>query len=170
MQDTRYADDGAARILQIMRDTFGGYFKGYHDGEPEAMTDDDFPALMVVSPRIDVQMGATGTDDITERVTIIVALNKMDDVGATNGDDLTAFKIRKLVIGQDPASTPGAIASYLPDTIMYALRSNITLNSGASNNSVSVEFDINQRGANVYTQEAYITVTIDRYAQVPSRT
>jgi hypothetical protein len=49
---------------------------------------------------------------------------------------------------------------------MYAIRKHITLNGGASSNSVKIEFDVNVRGQNTLTQEAYVTVTVNRQALI----
>ena len=62
MQDQQYYKDGVARVIELLKDTFGSYFKEYYDGEPENVPESMLPCIMVTSPRIDINGGATGTD------------------------------------------------------------------------------------------------------------
>lgn len=168
MDGTEYERDSARIVLDLLKDTFGSYFKEYFDGEPEDLTDMQLPCLAVGTPKIAVEMGATATDDITEQVIITLILNKKDDFGAKTSDNLTMFRARKLIMGQLPGDG-NTITEYAPNTILYTLRKYITLNGRSTNNRIDVEFDINRRGEDTWTQEAYITLTIDRQALVQTR-
>lgn len=167
MQDTpTYYQDGVARVLDVLKDTFGldGMIKQYFNGQPEEIPESLLPCIMVSETNGAIMADATGTDRIIETVLIIVAMNKKEDLGAPLDVDLTEFKLRKLVKGQDPTTK-----QYLPQTIMYALRKHITLNDAVLNSRISTDFDVNIRGQQTVTQEAYIELTIERRALVPTR-
>lgn len=164
MDNQAYFKDGAARVLSLLKDTFGSQFKQYYDGEPEGIPESYLPCIMVTTLRSVVRSGATGTDNVGEVIKITVAHNTKDDFGADDSQDLTDYKIRKVIMGQ---STDG---QYLPESILYALRTNITLDDAAIGNEIDIDFDVNQRGQETFTQEGYVTLTIERLALVPSRT
>ena len=164
MESNDYYKDGVARVLELLRDTFGDQFKAYFNGQPEEIPESMLPCIMVSETTGSIASGATGTDDILETIQIIIALNKKDDIGADPEADLTEFKLRKLVKGQDPTT-----GQYKPQTIMYALRTYISMGDAVLNSRIDTDFDVNVRGTDTVTQEAYITVTIDRMALVPYR-
>jgi hypothetical protein len=169
-----YYKDSAAQILDIMRETFGDSFREYFDGEPEMITDAQLPCMMVRTPNISIKLASTGTDMISETVTIIVSFNKADDIGAKQDTDLTMYRIRKLILGQDPSRGEDFIAPYYPRTVMGALRRYISLRNGTVDTEVTIEFDVNIRGGSqdagyLATQEALITVTAYRNALVEVR-
>ena len=162
--DNTYYQDGVSRILDLVKDTFGEYFKAYFNGQPEEVAQSMLPCVMVSETTGRVESDATGYDRITETVQIILALNKKDDIGASPDVDLTEFKLRKLVKGQDPAT-----GEYLEETVMYALRKHISMNNAVLLTQIETDFDVNIRGEETVTQEAYVTVTIERLALVQSR-
>jgi hypothetical protein len=169
MQESdRYYKDGVARILELLKDTFGDQFKSYFNGQPEDIADAQLPCIMVSETTGAVESDATGVDLITETVVIILALNRKDDIGADESTDLTEFKLRKLVKGQYPDGHASQ-GHYLPETVMYAIRKNITMENSVLQSNITTDFDIIQRGEDTYTQEAYVTVTLQRLAAVPSR-
>lgn len=158
-----YYKDGVARIIELMKDAFGDQYK-YFNGQPEEIPESLLPVIMVSETQGNVQSDATGYDRITEVVQIIIAFNKKDDVGAPPEQELTEFKLRKLVKGQHPTTS-----EYLPETVMYALRKHITMNGAALRTLIETDFDVNIRGEQTVTQEATVTVTIERLAKVPER-
>lgn len=163
MESDTYYKDGVARILELMKDALGDKYK-YFNGQPEEIPESLLPVVMVSETQGTVQSDATGYDKITEVVQIIVALNKKDDLGAPPEQELTEFKLRKLVKGQNPTT-----AEYLPETVMYALRRHITMNNEVLRTLIETDFDVNIRGEETVTQEATISVTIERLAKVPER-
>jgi len=168
MQETdRYYKDGVARILELLKDTFGNQFS-YFNGQPEDIAASQLPCIMVSETAGTIESDATGVDRITETVLIIVAMNRKDDIGAGEDTNLTEFKLRKIVKGQYPESHANA-GQYLPETVMYALRKNITMENAILSSDITTDFDIIQRGEDTFTQEAYVTVTLQRLAAVPSR-
>lgn len=169
MDDTKYFKDGVARVLELMKDTFGDMFVTYFSGQPAEIPESALPCIMVSEAEGTVVTGATGTDVIQENILIVLALNKKDDIGANGevADDLTETRLRRLVKGQKPG--PGGFPEYIEQTVMYALRKHITLGDTVVGNSISTDFSINLRGDNLATQEAYVTLTIERHAGIPQR-
>jgi len=169
MENTQYYKDGVAKVLDLMKDTFGDYFKAYFNGQPPNLPEFLLPCLMVVEGAGEITSGATGTDRIVETVTIIIALNKKDDIGATQDTDLTDFKIRKLVKGQDPTTQ-----EYHRRSVMYALRTYITMDNTVLENRVETEFGenvrVNGEGNDLATMEGFVQLQLRRQAIVPSRT
>jgi hypothetical protein len=168
MEGVTYYKDGAARVLQLLKDTFGEYFKAYFDGEA-VPRESYLPCVMVATTRSSVAAGATGTDEITEEILIMVVMDRKNDIGAPSDQDLTEYKLRKIVMGQDLTTQ-----QFVPETVMYALRTFFTLNDAyLLDQSITIDFTPNARGtidAPINTMEAYITLTITRLAFVPSRT
>lgn len=160
-----YYKDGSSRILELLKDNLPqDLIHHFFDGDADP-GESFYPCIIVTSMRAQIAASATQTDDIDETILIIVAFNKKDDVGADPNKDLTEYKLRKLVMGQDQNR------NYLPQTIMYTLRKHYTLNDGAViGNKIGVDFAPNQRvDQTINTQEAYITVSLKRQAIVPSR-
>lgn len=148
-----YYKDGVARVLSLLKDTFGDYFKQYYDDEPSEIAQSDLPCVMVREATGIIQSGATGTDDIQEEVVIIIAMNSKDDLGGPEDEDLTGSKLRRVVKGQYPTGHAQA-KEYQEKTVMYALRKNFTLDDAVIQNEIQTDFDIAQRGENTYTKEA----------------
>jgi hypothetical protein len=163
MSDVSY-QDGVEVLIDMLRKAFGDTFKEYYGGEPEELNDAELPCIMVTEQRGVIAAGATGTDDIGESLQIILALNKKDDIGVRDSNGLTLMRLRRLVKEQDPTT-----GNYKPNTVMYILRNHFTLDNIALSNTVETDFDVAQRGSDTYTQEAYITIRIQRMAIVPSR-
>lgn len=163
MQNDTYLKDGATRVLELMKDTFGSRYIAYFNGDAEP-GESSLPCIMVSSQTATVASGASSTDDIDESVLIILSRNRKDDLGAGPDDELTEFKLRKDVFGQDPNTM-----QYLEGTVMYALRKHFTLNGAAIENAITIDFAPNVRNAVIPTQEAYVTINLTRLAIVPSR-
>jgi hypothetical protein len=159
-----YYKDGVARIIELLKDALGDGYT-YFNGQPEEIPESLLPCVMVSETVGKVESHATGTDLLTETIMIIIALNKKDDIlGPDPNIDLTEFKLRKLVKGQHPDT-----GEYLPETVMYALRKHITMSDSILKTDITTDFDENVRGEETVTQEAYVTVRMERLAIVPSR-
>ena len=166
MQNNYYRD-GVARVLDLMKDTFGlnGPIRGYFNGEPEDIPESLLPAVIVTETEGTIETDATQTDLVTENILIIIAMNRMDDIGGSADTDLTDFRIRKLVKGQDPET-----GAYLPQTVMYAIRKHITMGNEIVYNSVRTRFNVTElRGEQTVTQEGYVELTLRRRIIVPQR-
>ena len=163
--DEKYYEDGVDRILRMMKDTFGDRYT-YFNGELLNVGESYLPCIMVTETASQITSGATGTDDITETIIIIVVFNKKDDLGANDNVELTDYKLRKMVQGQDPVT-----GQYYPDSILGAVRKHLTMQNDTLQSDTQVNFTPNMRGGAtaIATQEAYITVTVKRFIQVPVR-
>lgn len=169
MQEDTYYKDGVARVIELLRDAFGDQFKAYFNGQPQEIPESMLPCIMVSETVGVIESGATGTDNITETVIIIVALNRKDDIDADPEKDLTEFKLRKLVKGQYPQGHAKA-GQYMEQSLMYAIRTYITMMDSIVSSRIETDFDVNIRGEQTLTQEAYVAITLERMALVPSRT
>ena len=163
IQPSAYYKDGVARVLELIKDALGSDYR-YYNGQPEDVAESLLPIVMVSESQGSVESDATGYDKITEVINIIIAFNKKDDMGADPEAELTEFKLRKLVKGQDPAT-----GEYLEETVMYALRKHITMYNAVLSSQIETDFDVNVRGEDTVTQEATVTVTLTRLAKVPER-
>lgn len=166
MQDQQYYKDGTARVIELLKESFGEYFRAYFDGEPEDIPESMLPCLSVKEKTGVIEPSATGTDDMLEVIQITIMLNKKDDIGATDdiNTDLTEYRLRKIIKGQHPDTK-----EYLPNTILYALRRHYTLNDAVVQNRIEIDYDVNIRGDNTLTAEAYVTLSVIRKAIVPVR-
>lgn len=165
---TLYYRDGVARVLDLMRDTFGDFFKGYYDDERAELLEGELPCIMVKETTGEVRAGATMTDNVDEQIVIILALNLKEDLGASATDDLTGARLRRIVKGRYPQGHAKA-GQYHERTVMSALRSNFSLGDAAIDNVIQTDMDIAQRGEILYTKEAYVTLAIRTLAIVPTR-
>lgn len=161
---TIYYDDGVARVIRILRDTFGDFFKNYYNGEPPEIPPQDMPCVIVSETDGSIEDGATGQDNITETIRITLSVDLREYANASDDTNMAEYHLRKLVKGQDPTTL-----EYLPETVMYAIRKHHTINDRATSNTVRTEFAIAERAENFYAQEAYVTLTITRRAMVPER-
>lgn len=164
MSDPLYAKDPVDHVLAVLKDALGerfNYVNGMMDAEiPESL----LPTVMATISDGTINSGASGQDDIEEKLTVTIAVNVKDYIG---GDDSAAdadVALRRMFMGIDPTT-----GQYLPESVMYALRKNFTLEGGVVENSLSFDFEPVQRGEHVFTQEATIQMTVKRMAQVPSR-
>lgn len=170
MEDSaNYYKDGVARVLELMKDTFGDYFKAYFNGQPENIPESMLPCLMVSETTGRIESGATGTDNIIETIVIILVENKKDDAGSDPEKDLTELRLRRLVKGQYPEGS-AKVGQYIEKSVMYAIRTYISMSDAVLNSEIETDFDVNIRGENTITQEAYVAITLERMALVPSRT
>lgn len=163
-----YYEDGVARVLDLLRATFGDYFKFYFDDELSDMPESYLPCVMVRESSAAIASGATGTDKMGEEITIIIALNVKDDLGGSTDTDLTGTRLRRIVKGQYPEGHAKA-KEYHEKTVMYTLRQNFSLGDAIIDNQIDIDFELAQRGESIYTKEAYITLNIQRLALVPTR-
>lgn len=166
--DTLFYDDGVERIMKLMKETFGDDFKAYYDDELPEIAEINLPCIMVKETTGNIAAGATGTDNVDEQVVVIIAMNLKDDIGASETDNLTGTKLRRIVKGQYPQGHAKA-GQYHEKSVMYALRTNFTLDDAMIDNVIQTDMDIANRG-DVYTKEAYVTINLRRLAIVPSRT
>lgn len=165
MDTQTYLKDATDRVLEILKDAFGDYFKVYVNGIMTEIPESQCPLVMATSSDGEISADATGTDAITEKLVIVMVVNQKDFIGGGDAAALADIEIRRKVYAQDPTTK-----QYLPHTIMYALRRNFTLDDGVVDNTISFDFSPVQRGSDFFTQEATLTLYIKRLAMVPNRT
>ncbi|HMT18553.1 MAG TPA: hypothetical protein PKD15_00795 [Candidatus Saccharibacteria bacterium] len=168
MEDAiNYYPDGVARVLRLLKETFGEDFT-YYDDDIGDVPEKSLPCIMVREGTGSINANASGTDLLREQIVITVSYNTKDDLRADQSQDLTGAKLRRIVKGQYPDGHARA-GYYMDKTIMAVLRKHYTLDDAVIENTIETDFDVAQRGANTYTKEAYITLTIGRRALVPAR-
>lgn len=167
MESGDYLEDGVSRVLKLMKDTFGDYFRGYFNGEPANIPEMYLPCLIVSENRGTIQIESTATDEIIETISIIIVLNKKDYIAPDQDIDLSERTIRRLVKGQDNSGTDG-VRPYMPKSVMYALRTNISLYGVDLSNDVEFEFgsdfSVDGDGKGLATEEAIVRLSIKRLA------
>lgn len=169
MQDdpTQYYPDGVTQVIKLLQEELGDEYS-YFDDELLEIDQTQLPCIMVFEGIGGVKAGATMTDDLGETINIVVALNLLDDIESDENTvdykNLTGARLRRLVKGQHKDTQ-----EWLPGTIMHALRTKFTLENDTVGNSIDIDFSPNKRGNNVFTKEAYITITLERIVAVPER-
>lgn len=169
-EQANYYKDGPARVLEVLRDNFGDFFKVYYEGNTDEIPKSSLPCLMVTTVNGTVESGALATDVITETIAINVIFNERDFLGADGATDMADVTLRRLVLGQSPTNSQDELHEYIPKSIMYALRTNFTINNGAVDNTIEFDFYPAQRGEQLFTREAVITLRLQRLALVGART
>lgn len=161
-------EDNVQRILHLMRDTFGSTFKTYYDGDPEAIPVFNLPCVIVTQTSDETTADSWQQDEVEERITVKIVLNKRDDF---DGDkvkplNMTERKIRNYVAERD--LTTGL---YLPRTVKGAIRTMATDGITAIAGTMNVEYGINPRisgeGLADLTAEGHVTFAISYPVDIP---
>lgn len=164
MDNQQAFKDSVNRILDLVRNTYGGQFRQFYEGDPIQISDINLPCVVVEKISGNVQLDATSTDLITEQIMIKLVFNKRDDLGAANDVDFTERRLRLMVEGRDPTT-----GYFVPTSLMYILRTNITLGGAVIDSSIDVNYDVNPRPEEMFTSEAQIMITITERVIIPNR-
>jgi hypothetical protein len=167
MDNEQVYRDPLARISDLVKDTFGDIFNAYFEGDPIQLPDAAMPCVIFekLAGTVSVKGAPTGHDNISEKIRIRLVLNKTDDFNPEQLDyDLTERKLRKLVEARDPAT-----GWFLPNTLMFVLRTNISLGSTVLDQDIDVQYDLQPRPEKLVTSEAIITIVVRDIVQVPNR-
>lgn len=133
--------DSVQLVLDAMRETFGAEFKTYYDGDPEAIPVFNLPALIVTQTGDETAEGAFRQDDVIDRLTIKLVLNKRDDF-TTKLDPLNTTERRlRDYVGKKSAAT----GRYEEQTVKYALRHAALEGVTAIAGSITVEYGLMPR-------------------------
>lgn len=146
-------EDIVPRLRILFKEAFGDFFKEYYEGDPLEIPAAAFPCIVVQKNRARIRLDATGTDLLESEVTISIIYNKSEDFGARSDKDLTEQKLREKIEGRDPVTR-----QFLPDTIMYLLRTNITLGQTKLSLDADWEYSYVERINNIVTSEATIQI------------
>lgn len=134
--------DSVQRLLDVFQDALGDSFKTYYDGDPEAIPLFNLPALIVMQTQDDTTAGAAGEDDIIDRITVKVVLNKRDDFDADKVNPLntTERRIRELIARRDPST-----GNYAANTVKHVIRSLALDGITAADTAMNIQYGINPR-------------------------
>lgn len=164
MDNQQAFKDSVNRILDLLRTAYGGQFHAFYEGDPIDIPDIMLPCVVVEKIAGTLALDATGTDMITEQLMIKFVMNKRDDLGSAPDVDFTERKLRLLVEGRDPTT-----GYFVPQSLMYILRTNITLGGAVIDNDIDINYDVNPRPQEMFTSEAQILITIRERVIVPNR-
>jgi len=135
-----------------MKDTFGGTFAAYYDGDPlVAIPVMNLPCLIVEQTGDETVEGAFGQHDVTDPFTVKVVMNKSDDwdgsAKGVNPLNLTAKKIHDLVGLVDEKT-----GTYAVNTVKHALRAHLTNGETALAPEMTVEYGVSPRSVGRVTR------------------
>ncbi|MFC8008936.1 hypothetical protein [Streptomyces cinereoruber] len=148
--------DSVPRILNLMKETFGGQFNQYFDGEPGVVFEKELPAIIVTQVDDLTEPGTFGQDDVTERIMVKILLNKKDDFQTSRDpENLTETKLRKIVGGRDPVT-----GHYEEQSVKGALRAFGTEGIVAIGRSVEVMYETQPRQDDVLTAEGRVLFSL----------
>jgi hypothetical protein len=169
--DQNLYPDAAQRIMMLVKNTFGDLFT-YFLGLPDnfAPPNDAFPLIIVDKAAGTYKVGPTTADDITEHVYVHIMVDVKTGFGAPDTDNVVKRQLQTLVEGRDPVT-----GYLLPNSLMYALRTHLTLSSASVpglvtiNNEINISYDAIERPNLPETREAVIDITISERQMVPNR-
>lgn len=166
MDDAQVYLDGAQRLKNVVEAQCGSLFKEYFIGVPDAIPEAALPCVILykVAGKISLSQ-RTGTDDLVEQVMIHIILNGKDGFGTPDDDNTVMRQLFTTVEGRDPQT-----GNYLPTSIMYAIRQNLTLGGSVYNHDEEMNYDVTPRPDQPNLVEAIITVTIYEHVTQLTRT
>jgi hypothetical protein len=172
MTNQQLYPDAAQRILSIVQAACGDIFKAYYLGLPDNFMPPSaaFPLVIVDKVSGTYQVGATGSDDITETVYIHIMVDIKTGLGAPDTDNPVKRQLQTFVEGRDPNT--GLLS---PTSLLYALRTHLTLNSAVVpgittiNNSIHIAYSEGHYKGLPETRDAVIEVEVTERQMVPNR-
>lgn len=164
--------DAATRIMAIVKAACGARFNAYFIGLPDNFMPPDsaFPLVIVDTVGEDYKVGPTTADDMTETVYIHVMVDIKTGLGAPDTDNSVKRQLKNFISGRDPAT-----GYFLPNTLMYALRTHLTLSSAPVPGMVTINNDVRVTYAEGHyknlpeTRDAVIEMTVYERQMVPNR-
>lgn len=154
------------RIKAMLEKTFGSVFKVYYLGGPDMIPEAALPCVIIdkVGSKLTADGAATMTDDRTEQVLVHMLVNGKDGFGTDDSEGTVAHQLETLVEGIDKTN-----GQYLPNTILYAIRQNLTLDSSIIDHSEDVNYAATTRTDQPTIREALITITAISRVFAPNR-
>lgn len=156
--DIEYYKDPSQRILELMKTTLKeSPINMYYLGSPDEIAEAAYPCLVVqpMNAKVSFENAPTNTDNAGEEINIEVYFNAKDDYNSSSDQDTTMRKIYQLIQGRDPAT-----GQWMAGTIMYALRTNITLENLNLDQEVDVTYDVQPRPEQPTIMIGIVTVVI----------
>lgn len=158
-------DDAVTQTKELMRDTFGDFFKQYYEGDPIEIPKANLPCLIVEQNQGNVNLAATGMDRMGSQINVRVVLDKSEDYGANEDTDMTEKKIRRLILARHPQTR-----EYMPKTVLGVLRTKITFGTVKVQGEADVRYDLQPRPGGVVTSEGLVQIIVNESIPVPNRT
>lgn len=164
--------DAATRIMNIVKKACGDRFHAYFIGLPDNFTPPDaaFPLVIVDTVGEGYKVGPTTADDMTETVYIHIMVDIKSGLGGPDSDNPVKRQLKNFISGRDPNT-----GYLLPNTLMFALRTNLTLSSQPVPGQVTINNDIRITYAEGHykdlpeTRDAVIEVTVYERQMVLNR-
>lgn len=143
----QYAPDMVTNLVALCRATFGNYFHTYKEGMPSVpLTDLDYPACIVQKMKGNYSIDATETDKKKEVLVIMLFSNKADNVGGPEDPGITTLReLQNLVEGETISQTSPGYYNYAPGTLLYAIRTQLTLSNSVINSMAETSYDVEPR-------------------------
>jgi hypothetical protein len=166
MDEQQVYPDSLARIQTLVRDTFEDIFLAYYEDDPIIIPKNNFPCIITekVAGNVSQKGARTGSDLISEKIMIRLVMDKRDDIGKSDDYDMTKRRLRRLVEARDPTT-----GYFQPDTLMYVLRTNISLGSTIIDQDIDINYDLQPRPERQVTAEAIITIVTRQQVTIPNR-
>lgn len=172
MDDSQYYKDPSLQIMDLMKATFGAYYNYYLGGPTVDFPKAAYPVCVVqpIQSSNTTNGAATGQDRVRELIKIIFLEESNDTADASEDKDMTMRLLYNKIQGRDPAS-----GLYSPGTAMFALRTNLTLNSGSTSfqttldHDIQIDYDIIPRQDRPTVLEALLTIVTDERITVQNR-
>lgn len=171
-QQTEYGLDNCQRLLGLCRDVFGERMHEYYDGFPKTMWPKSAMPLIIVDKEAgNVNISATGTDEVTEQINIFIFMSDQDDIRPGDKNRTTKRKLQNWIEGMNPDNR-----TYHAGSLMATLRSRYTLDQYNIGNVADVNYEqvsidrVNDEGVDTETLEsARIQVLMTRRVIVLDR-
>lgn len=157
MDEVKYFKDPPQLIMDLMKTTFKGNFTYFLESPTELIAEAAYPALIVESATSNntLQGAPTGTDIVSEQINIHVIFSSKDDANATDDKEVTKRRLYQLIQGRNRET-----GYYLPNTILYALRTNISLFNNEQPTVIDSEIDVNYSVAPREDNPALVAATV----------
>ena len=152
-------------VRQELKDGLTNLFKEYYIGDPLQIPQQSMPCIVVETLSEDQLEGPTGLDEVTTTLLIKLIVNKKDDFGKKSNAVLWRQRLEDMVKARDDTTK-----YYLDKTVMGIVRKKITLGGRFTLNRARIEYGLTPRPQDVITEEAHVTLTLQEFVQVPSRT
>jgi len=159
--NTHYYKDPPKLVYELLEDTFGEKFE-YFLGSPLNIEASAYPCIIVqpVSSNNTVTGAPTGTDNVAEIINIHVLMLDSGNA-ATSGTVNTVMRdMYNLVQGRDPAT-----GFYMTGTVLYALRTHLTLSTVIIDHDIDVNYDATPV-ADKNVIEAIVTIALRERVRV----
>lgn len=164
MNNSEKYPDIVDRLMKLIKANFGGFFKQYYEGDPIEIPKANYPCVIIEKVGSNVSLGATGQDVLVSQYNIRFLLDKSDDFNASDTKDLTEKKLRELVEARDPQT-----GLYLENSLLYVLRTNITIGQVNVATDVDIRYDLQPRPNQVVTSEALVSIVTNEKVLLPRR-